>query len=162
MKLILLSSFLFLLAPCNASKKTTVTQTENKSSDPKTAVITFHRTVCFGTCPAYTLTINGEKKTATYKGEKNVDKIGEYEKGISESELANFISAFEKHHFFELKDSYSSAATDLPSKVTTYTIDGKTKKVDDMEKAPSDLKELENLLENYANSEGWKKISKEE
>jgi hypothetical protein len=163
MKIILLSSFLFLLASCNALKKSASAETEKKSeSDTKTVVITYHRTFCFGTCPVFTLTINGETKTATYKGERNVDKIGEFKKEITQLELTNFISAFEKHHFFDLKDSYPSAATDLPSKITTYTIDGKTKKIDDMEKAPAGLKELEKLLEDFANSEGWVKISKEE
>jgi hypothetical protein len=162
MKFFILSFFLFLLAPCNASKKVSSPDARIKTDhDPKTVIIVYHRTVCFGKCPAFTLTINGEKRTATYKGEMNVKKIGEYEKEITEQELINFISAFEKYHFFELKDNYASPATDHPSKVTTYTVDGKTKKVDDMQGAPSDLKALEKILEDFADSEGWEKINKE-
>jgi hypothetical protein len=160
MKFILLSSFLFLLAPCNGQKKTTSSQ--GQTNDLKTVMITYHQTVCFGKCPAFTLTINGEKKMAAYHGEANVDKIGDYEKSISENQLNDLIAAFEKYHFFDLKDSYKSEATDFPSKFTTYTVDGKTKKVEDMYDAPSDLKALEKLLENFANSEGWTKINKED
>jgi len=163
MKLILLSSFLFLLAPCNASKKTSASSAEQSSvSDPKTVVITFQKGVCFGKCPAFTLTINGEKKTATYKGDMNVDKIGEYEKKVTDEELKNLVDAFEKYHFSELKDEYTSAATDHPSIYTTYTANGKTKKVKDMYGAPNDLKAIEKVLEDFSNTEGWEKINKEE
>lgn len=165
MKIFLMSSLLFMLAPCNASKKTTATAqtSEQKSAnDPKTVMITYQRTVCFGKCPAFTLTINGEKKLATYKGEMNVDKIGEYEKKITEQELNTLIEAFEKYHFFELKDAYLTEATDHPSKYTTYKIDGKTKKIEDRYGAPNDLKAIEKILDDFSNSAGWEKIIKEE
>jgi hypothetical protein len=160
MKLIVLSSFLLLLAPCNASKKATA-ETQNAVSDPKTAVITYRRGACFGTCPAYTLTINGSTKIATYKGDLHVAKIGEYEKKISDEQLKSFIEAFEKHHFFQLEDAYTTSAPDHPSKFTTYTIDGKSKKIEDIKGAPDDLKELEKMLEDFSESDGWEKVSKE-
>lgn len=161
MKLILFSSFLFLLAPCNASKKTTSQVESQAANDPKTMVITYRKGYCFGKCPVYTLTINGEKKLASYKGEVNVDKIGEFEKKVTDQQLKDFMTAFEKHNFFKLEDAYTTPAPDHPSKITTYTIDGKTKKVEDVQGAPAGLKELEKLLEDFADSEGWEKISKE-
>lgn len=163
MKFFLISSFLFLLAPCNASKKTTSkTQEQNTANDPKTVVITYRRTPCFGKCPTYTLTINGEKNSAVYKGEMNVDKIGEFEKKITDQQLKNFIQAFEKHRFFQLEDAYTTPAPDHPSKITSYTIDGKTKKIEDVQGAPADLRELEKLLEDFADSDGWEKTIEED
>jgi hypothetical protein len=162
MKLILLSSFLFLLAPCNGTKRTSSATDQNQVGDPKTVTITYQRGVCFGKCPAFLLTINGEKNIATYKGEMNVDKIGEYERPVSEQEIKTLMEAFDKYHFFELKDEYTSASTDHPTVYTTYTSKGKTKKIRDTYGAPEDLKAIEKLLEDFANSEGWKKTSKEE
>jgi hypothetical protein len=164
MKTILLSSFLFLLAPCNSSKKAIATPADQSAADNTSdIVITYQKTVCFGKCPAFTLTINGDCKLATYKGEMNVDKIGEYEKKISDQELKDIVSAFEKYHFGNLKEAYKNDAMDHPSIFTTLKKGTKTKKVEDMYGAPNDLKAIEKVLDDFSNSEGWmKKETKEE
>lgn len=171
MKFILYSSFLFLLAPCNGSKKaastsnsTSVTATSETNTSPKTqndlktVSIIYRKTPCFGTCAAFTLTINGSSNSMTYKGDLNVEKIGNYEKNISDEELTKLVNAFDKKKFFGFKDGYTTPATDIPSKLITYSINGKTKKVEDQQNAPPELKELEKLLDEITDSNGWKKV----
>lgn len=150
---LLMYFFLLLIAPCNGSKQ--LAQTE--SQDNSKAIITYQTTVCFGRCPIYTLTINGESKSATFIGEKDTEKIGTYTKSISSKELNDFVKAFEDAQFNSLNDEYLGNITDFPIKYITYTNNGKTKKIKERSEAPKALTDLEKMLNNYANSEGWKK-----
>lgn len=158
MKFILYSSFLLLLAPCNGSKKTTTSAPQDASAKLRTMVISYEKSVCFGKCPAFTMTILGEKNKVMYKGDSNVDKIGNYEKGISDEDLIRLSEAFAKYKFFEMKDEYTANMTDLPSRYVSYSFDGKSKKIKDRYNAPAELRELEKLLDAIADSEGWEKV----
>ncbi len=154
MKLLLYSIFLVFLAPCNKEKSIYSTSV-SKNAD---VVITFRTTACFGKCPIYTLTIEGEKKIATFTGEQNTEKIGVYTKSISTKELDEFVAAFDKAGFNALDDEYLGHITDFPIKTITYTKGGKTKKIRERSGAPEALTNLEKMLHEYANSEtGWKK-----
>ena len=162
MKFILYSTFLLLLAPCNASKKTAAADTTKANDKLKTIVITYEKTACFGKCPVFTMTISGEKMKVMYNGNSAVDKIGNYEKNITEEELIKLKDAFEKYDFFGMKDEYSSQITDVPNRYVGYTFDGKTKKIKDRYNAPAELKEIEKLLDGIADSEGWEKVKEQE
>jgi hypothetical protein len=157
MKFILYCSFLLLLAPCNATKKTSSSQ-EHADEKLKTIVISYEKSVCFGKCPAFTMTILGEKNKIMYKGDSNVDKLGNYEKDISDEDLIRLAEAFEKYKFFELNDEYNGPMTDLPSRYVSYSFNGKSKKIRDRHNAPAELRELEKLLDAIADSEGWEKV----
>ncbi len=150
---ILMYAFLLLIAPCNSSKNIAKTPEQNNSK----VVIIFQTTACFGRCPIYTLTINGESNTATFIGERDTEKIGTYTRSISEKELSVFVKAFEDSNFNSLNDEYPGTITDFPYKYITYTNNGKTKKIKERSGAPKELTDLEKLLSNYANSEDWKK-----
>jgi hypothetical protein len=155
---LLLYSFLLILAPCNAAKKTSSSESADPVSKVKPMVIVYEKTACFGKCPVFTMTINSETKLVTFKGAMNVDKLGIYEKNISEDELKKLSDGFETYKFFEMQDEYNSQMTDIPSKYITYTLEGKTKKVRDRYNAPPELKSLEKLLDAIAESDDWKKI----
>jgi len=161
MKLLLYSTFLFLLAPCNASKKaaSTAGTTAAVTNNLRTVSFSLQKTACFGRCPMFTLNIDGATNKATYKGDQNVDKIGTYEKKVSDDELQKLVNEFDKRNFFGLQDAYNNQhVTDLPSTYISYSNNGKTKKIQDRFQAPPELKELEKLLEEFGNSEeGWSK-----
>ncbi|MGZ4035364.1 MAG: DUF6438 domain-containing protein [Bacteroidia bacterium] len=155
MKFILSSVFLLLLAPCNQSKSIS---NSSKTSDNSKVVIVYQCGACFGRCPEYTLTINGEKKMATFNGIKSTEKIGTYTKTVSDNELSNFVSAFEKAKFNSLEDSYMGTITDFPIKTITYTNNGNTKAMKIRSGAPEVVNSIDKSLKTYAESaEGWKK-----
>ena len=169
MKLIIYSVFLLFLAPCNGTKKTASTASSGTSASAttqtaaknqlRTVSFSLQKTACFGRCPMFTLTINGETNTATYKGDQNVDKVGTYEKKISDDELQKLVDAFEKRKLFDMQDAYNKQqVTDLPSTYVSYSINGKSKKIQDRFQAPPELKELEKLLDDFGNTDGWEKI----
>ena len=153
MKLLMYSFFLLLIAPCNSSKKLAKTD----GIDNSKVIIIYQTTPCFGRCSIYTLTINGETKSATFIGEQYTEKMGTYTKPISAKELDTFVKAFEDAQFNSLNDEYLGNITDFPIKYITYTSNGKTKKVKERSGAPEVLINLEKMLNEYANSEGWKK-----
>ncbi|MBW8051199.1 MAG: hypothetical protein FVQ77_12830 [Cytophagales bacterium] len=121
-------------------------------------VITLQKTMCYGKCPVYTITIHGDGQSV-YVGKKNVDKIGKYQKKLKISEVENLIKAFEDANFYNFKDEYSAKVTDLPTTYITYTVNEKTKRIKDYYGAPDELKKLEKMVEKIASSEGWEKVS---
>ena len=127
-------------------------------SDIKDVVITLERTVCFGACPDYTLTIQGDG-TVTYEGRQFVRIEGTRTATISEAKISQLLSEFEKVDYFSLNNSYEKLeATDMPSAITSLTINGKTKTVRHYHgdfSAPEKLTELENKIDEIVNSDQW-------
>ena len=156
MKLLMYSFFVLLIAPCNSSKK--LAKAEDPKCDNSKVMIIYQTTPCFGRCPIYTLTINGETKTATFVGEQHTEKIGTYTRTVSDKELNAFVKTFEDAKFTSLNDDYLGNITDFPIKYITYTNNGQTKKIKERSGAPEALINVEKTLSEYANSvEGWKK-----
>jgi hypothetical protein len=132
-------------------------KTINEASNPNIAILTLEKTVCRGLCPVYSLSIfeNGFVK---YVGKKNVEKIGSFEKTLSNAEIQSLKTAFNKADIFSYKDEYTAKVTDLPTTFISYTQNGRTKRIRDYYGAPDSLKQLEDLLVAVAESQkGWKK-----
>lgn len=157
MKIILYAFIAILFGPCNSSKK--IAASTNNSDYDKLEII-YQRTVCFGRCPVYTLTINGASQLATYKGEQNTEKLGTYTKKITSEDLKQWVEAFEKANFNSLNDEYLGMITDFPIKYISYSNKGKTKKIKERSGAPKELTDLEKMLDAFAESEGWTKDNK--
>lgn len=90
--------------------------------------VTLERTPCFGTCPAYKVTLRRDG-TVIYEGTRFVSMMGTYKgRAYGFDRLAEFILA---QDYFNLKDNYSIGATDLPSAVTSVVQSGKRKTITD-------------------------------
>lgn len=126
-------------------------------ANQETARFEIQKTACFGTCPEYTFTLD-LSGNATYSGLKNVTKIGAYKKKFSVEEIRKVIDAFEAANFWAFKDKYvEPGVSDMPSVYVTFEHNGKTKKTENQFNAPKELKSLEKMLEELANTEGWTK-----
>lgn len=121
-------------------------------------VITLERTVCFGVCPEYKLTVYGNG-TVVYEGKSGVRIEGRRTIAISEEKVRQLLSEFSKIDYFSLNDSYEDfMATDMPSAFTSLTVDGKTKTVRHYHgdfNAPKELTELEDKIDEIVNSNQW-------
>ena len=97
-------------------------------------VITLERTTCFGTCPAYKLTIFDDGKVL-YEGKDFVKTRGKAETKITKDAVQQLVREFEKLDYMKLDDEYSDGKncpegwTDYPSAITSLNQDGKTKRV---------------------------------
>lgn len=122
------------------------------------AVITIERTVCFGSCPDYALTIYGNG-TVNYEGRNFVAVAGKRTASISPGNVRELVNNFYDIHYFSLRDKYVDQVTDLPTTTTSISVDGRFKKIVDYYGAPEELKQLENRIDQIANSDMWVKGS---
>ncbi|MCB9283639.1 MAG: hypothetical protein H6563_06140 [Lewinellaceae bacterium] len=142
---ILLSSGLLLFG-CGVSK--TVYQQES------TSMIKLSRGVCFGSCPVYDFTIDGNGK-ATYAGKRFVDKVGTYSKTFNPEETNRLFRKFQKADFWSYQDEYYADVSDLPMNFITFEHEGRSKKIKAYYNVPESLTALMNEVDAYANTEGW-------
>ncbi len=123
-------------------------------------VITLERTVCFGVCPEYRLTIYGNG-TVIYEGKRFVKIEGKRTASISEDKIRQLLSEFKRVDYFSLDDSYEElTATDMPSAFTSLTVGGRTKAVRHYHGdfgAPEELTALEDRIDEIVNSDQWVK-----
>ena len=98
-------------------------------------VITLERTICFGSCPIYKLTIFSDGRVL-YEGERYVRKKGRAWGRISRKALNELIVGFTNIYYFNLDNEYvpgsrgcPQVATDLPSAITSLAYNDRTKTI---------------------------------
>lgn len=162
MKTLILSPLiLIMLCLISCSKETVKSDKESGSSEASekdSTSIIYSKTACYGKCPVYTMTINGDG-SVVFEGKENIDKIGKYSLQLTAGEMDSLISAFEESRFFELNDRYYEDYTDLPTTFITFTHKSRTKKIVDYYGAPKRLKILESKIEEIVKKDGWKKAN---
>ena len=125
-------------------------------------LITLERTACFGACPIYTIGIY-EDGRVEYVGQDFVAVRGEQNGSITPEQFIDLLAAFEKADYFNLQDEYTAPATDLPTTITSFTFEGKTKTVRNyggcfseiLNRAPQALCDLEIMIDEITNSAQW-------
>ncbi len=124
-------------------------------------------------CPFYKLTIFADGKVELEPREYGKEKIisGKIIKGqISQEQLKQIISEFEKIDFYSLKDTFENkensreecpqSGTDAPTTITSIKINGKSKKVEhyhgcEGSEVLARLTNLENKIDEIANIKQW-------
>ena len=115
----------------------------------------FHRGACSGSCPVFTLRINGDG-TLLWTGEKSVQKLGAAKAQISAGAAKSLIRQFRREGFWSTCDSYRLRVPDLPSVTVIAEIGGHAKKVNDYGMAGPDwLLGLYSQLDNLAVLQKW-------
>lgn len=117
-------------------------------------VISMKRTVCFGSCPDYELTIYGNG-TVIYEGHNFVAITGKRSAIVPSEDVRELVSDFYDINYFSLRDEYTAQVTDLPTTTTSIRIDGRFKQIIDYYGAPEELRQLEDKIDDIANSEIW-------
>jgi hypothetical protein len=132
-------------------------------ADLKTATIQLERTGCFGTCPAYSLTIHGDGRVE-YNGKNHVKEKGSREGRMETDKVRTLASVFKKMKFWGFAEDYSATkcsgriCTDMPTAITEFSIRGMTHRVNHYYgcgSAPKPLFDLESVIDKSANSEQW-------
>jgi hypothetical protein len=130
---------------------------------PPDTIIHLQRTSCLGTCPVYTVMIDG-RGTVTYVGERSVRVIGRRTAQIAPSVVASLLARAERIRFFGMRDAYRviqypngsfGSVSDLPTKIVTVTVNGRTKRVEDYVAAPDALGEFEREIDEAAGTKRW-------
>ncbi len=139
---------------------------DSSSARRRTRLITLERTVCFGACPNYKLTIYSDG-WVEYEGIRFVKKMGKATGKISRAQLNDLVERFTNIHYFKFPDliepgqkSCPQSATDMPSANTSLTWQGRHKEVRHYHgcRGPSSLDrltELENEIDRVVNVKQW-------
>jgi hypothetical protein len=126
--------------------------------DLKDVKIQLSRTVCGGTCPAYSVTIRGDG-SVHFSGQWYVLIPGEHDVHITSAAVKELVSQFEKSRFFAANDKYIATISDGSTYTLTLTVAGKTKTVKDYEGEqagmPLCITDLENAVDAVAGTERW-------
>jgi hypothetical protein len=131
-------------------------------ADLKAVVIRFERTRCFGSCPAYLLTIHGDGKVQ-FLDKENKQSNSQKESTIDPMAVKALVSEFDRSKFLSLPDYLlekcaCTQCTDLPSAITEIVVHGKTHRVKHdygCGCAPKALFDLESAIDKAANVEQW-------
>ena len=118
------------------------------------AVITLERSTCFGRCPSYTLRIEGNGNV-NYEGRDFVAVQGVQTAQITPDAVKSLADAFFKIDYFALQDSFDGDITDIPHAITSFSIDGKTKRIYNRMGGPDGLKALETKIDSVAGASKW-------
>ena len=120
--------------------------------------ISLQRTPCFGSCPAYSISVDGDGNIH-YFGEYFVPVLGDQFSRISSETVQQLLRAFERVDFFSLETTYiNTNATDMPSAIITLNVDGVAKRVEHYygdQSAPKKLLDLENEIDRLLNTAQW-------
>jgi len=90
--------------------------------------IELDRSECFGSCPSYSVTIEGNGRV-TFVGRNYVSEVGRREAQISREAVRDLLRAFEAVRFFELEDSYRQQVTCLSWETITLYVGKRAKRV---------------------------------
>ncbi len=127
-------------------------------ADWSTLKLTLQRTMCFGTCPAYSVEI-GADGTVRYEGTNFVAVVGKHQAHIPADRVRALYDAFVKADFFWTFDEYRARITDLPTYQVSISFDGRTKSVFDYAGQavgmPKEISELENAIDAAAGTKKW-------
>lgn len=97
-------------------------------SDAEVAV-TLERGLCFGSCPAYKVTIYTDG-TVIFEGERFVDAMGTHSTTIEPEVVEQLVAGFAEAGYFGWEDEYTEmTVSDLPTITTSVTRDGETKQI---------------------------------
>lgn len=137
------------------------------TSDLSPAKITLERTMCYGTCPIYSLAIY-EDGTVEYFGHQYVNSVGLYKSSISKSSLNTLISFATSKGYSDLLNEYYTVIdtaedgslieiqiSDLPTKISSLKLVGKRKIVKNYYGAPKWLSEFETKIDSVVNVIKW-------
>lgn len=120
--------------------------------------VVLSRTGCFGSCPAYTVTIEGSGEV-TWQGEAYVAQRGAARGSIEPSAVAALLDRARAAGFFDLKDVYRADITDGATYTVTITHGGLSKTVEDYDGAlvgmPWEVTLLEQAIDRAARTAQW-------
>lgn len=125
---------------------------------PKSNVtITLQRTGCYGTCPAYTVTVS--TGGIEFIGYGYVAAAGKHTDSVDADEVRKLATRFVAADFYSMDSRYTANVTDNPTYALSIAIDGRTKKVEDYvgawEGMPAVISELEDEVDTFARTHRW-------
>jgi len=119
--------------------------------------ITLERTGCYGSCPAYVVTVATDG--IVFSGRAFVAVKGTRTDPADASDVRRLAEKFVAADFYSMDDAYRSSVTDYPEYLLSIEIDGHKKTVEDYVGSwvgmPAVVTELQNEVDIFARTERW-------
>ena len=153
--------FLILFCMLGLACKSTNQTTENPPiTIPDDFSFSLERTGCHGQCPIFSMTVMGNGDVF-YQGEAFVPNVGKYTKNIGPETVKAIIEEVEKVNYWRLNEMYNDPQImDLPSCITSCTMNEKSHKVVNRFNAPDKLIQFEKKIEELVGQDGYVKMKK--
>lgn len=120
--------------------------------------ITLERTGCYGTCPAYWVTLYGDGR-AVYEGRGYVDVIGRHEYRVEPAQIAALVESARSKDIWSMASEYRYPVTDNPTYFMRLKIGDQTKEITDYvgrsAGMPEVISEYEDEIDRAAESGTW-------
>ncbi|MFB6258296.1 MAG: DUF6438 domain-containing protein [Flavobacteriales bacterium] len=115
------------------------------------------RTPCYGKCPVYTLRVDKDGK-ARLKVKRFLEPgKGRYTGTFDQKSIRRIKEKAQKIDFFNLEKVYDNKdVTDLPSRITELSFDGKEHRVKNRYGGPDKLEKLEKLIQKTVKQTEWR------
>jgi len=124
--------------------------------DSDTLFAMLKRGFCFGTCPVYTVKIF-QSGYATYIGQANVDKIGEFVGLVSQEQLKHIRDVAVDINYWSFDTLYNEPKiADIPAITTSITLDGMRKTVVRKINFPLSLLRIEDAIDSLVATTIWR------
>ena len=119
--------------------------------------VSLQRTACYGSCPAYTVTLSGQG--VVYEGDRFNAVMGTHHAPLEQGALRALAERMRNAGWFGMEDKYRANWTDNPTQTVTLTVDGQTKKVIDYvgieAGMPDAVRDIEYEIDRIAGSGRW-------
>jgi hypothetical protein len=126
--------------------------------DWSTLRISLTRTMCFGTCPNYTVEVAGDGNIR-YNGSNFVALRGTHRAKLEQQAIEKLYDQFRRVDFFWLQDGYRAPITDNPAYEIEISFDGHKKRVHDYVGLdvgmPDAVTNLEQAVDDAVDVERW-------
>lgn len=117
----ILTLAVFFFSACAQQKKTaTNDKKKNNAQDIGIVNITMGRTPCFGTCPAYTVSINADG-TVKYTSMHYTEYEGTFEKSFPLEKVTALFKQFKQYKVDTCQEEYKMMIADMPGLNFTIT-----------------------------------------
>ena len=126
---------------------------------PKSQIeISLQRTACYGSCPAYTVTLNGQG--VVFEGDRfNAVAGTHHAPPLEQGALRALAQRMLNVGWFGMEEKYRANWTDNPTQTVTLTVDGQTKKVIDYvgieAGMPDAVRDIEYEIDRISGSGRW-------
>jgi hypothetical protein len=121
-------------------------------------LITLERTVCFGFCPAYRVSIDQDGEVI-YVGERFVNVRGEQRARIPREEVQRLVDRIHEIGFMNLQDAYRANISDVPTYTVSFSRSGVRKVVVDYgglsAGMPQAVRDLQDEIDRVAGVARW-------
>lgn len=118
--------------------------------------MTFERTLCYGTCPAYRIEVRKDGN-CYYEGMKFTERLGKYKAVITKDQFQKIVDEGNRIGYFTMEGVYDNeAVTDVPSVLIMICGPQGPKQVHDRMNAPSELRAFEKFIDSILLNLDWK------